>query len=76
MPDLWQGKPLTEANELIYVHYRIHDAETGELLGFGSNAGEGALEATVRHFEEVRAENEGRRIVLRHYDGPAHFVED
>lgn len=75
MPDLWQGKPMTEANFVVTIHYRIHDADTGELLGFGSNGGDGSLEAAVRHFQEVQKENPGRRVVIRPYDAPAYYTE-
>jgi uncharacterized protein YndB with AHSA1/START domain len=76
MADIWQGRSLTSAAELNWVHYRIHDAVTGELISFGSNAGETALEDTVSHFQSTREKHKGRRLVLRQYDGPAFFQED
>ena len=75
MPDTWQGKTMTDANVVVTIHYRIHDAATGELLGFGSNGGDGSLEAAVRHFQEVQTKNPGRNVVIRPYDAPAYYVE-
>ncbi|MGW1171993.1 hypothetical protein [Streptomyces sp. NPDC002550] len=57
------------------IHCRIHDVDTGELLGFGSPGGSGALGAAVQHFQEVQQENPGRRLSIRTYDEPAYFTE-
>lgn len=76
MDDIWQGKAMTDAKVMApTINYRIHDVDSGELLGFGSPGGEGALGAAVQHFQEVQAEHPGRRIVIRTYDEPAYFAE-
>jgi len=75
MTDTWNGMRLADANPTDpVIHYRIHDADTGQLLGFGSPGGSGALQAAARHYAEVQQENPGRRIVIRTYDRPAHFT--
>lgn len=77
MPDTWQGKTMTEAKVTsTVINYRIHDVDSGELLGFGSPGGESALGAAVQHFQDVQAEHPGRRIVIRMYDEPAYFTEE
>ena len=76
MADTWQGKTLTDAEATHPdIHYRIHDVNTGELLGFGSPGGDGALNAAVRHFQDVQAENPGRRLIIRTYGEPAYFTD-
>jgi hypothetical protein len=76
MADTWQGKTMTEVKVTgPIINYRIHDVDSGELLGFGSPGGEGALGAAVQHFQDVQAEHPGRRIIIRTYDGPAYFTE-
>lgn len=76
MPDTWQGKTMTDATVTSpVIHYRIHAVDSGELLGFGSPGGEGALGEAVRHFQDLQAKNPGRRIVIRTYDQPAYFSQ-
>ncbi|MFG2894817.1 hypothetical protein [Streptomyces sp. NPDC048248] len=72
MTDVWHGKQLQDA-EVAWetIHYRVHDAETGALLGFGSAGGDGALMATVRHFLDVQAQHPDRQLMIRRYDQPA-----
>lgn len=78
MSDTWQGKELTGSPILgfLNVHYRIHDVDTGELLGFGTSGGDGgALMSVVQHYSEVQEKNQGRRIVIRAYEEPAYYTE-
>lgn len=71
MADTWDGDPLADANVLkVDVHYRIHDVDTGKLLGFGT-ALRGVLGAMTEHCRRVADANPGRFLVVRQYDRPA-----
>lgn len=74
MTDAWQGEPLAAAAPLQEdIHYRVHDADTGELLGFGTGR-KGALGAVVAHCARIQEAHCGRHLVIRQYDqaaGPA-----
>ncbi|WP_318205859.1 hypothetical protein [Streptomyces sp. SCL15-4] len=53
MTDTWNGEPLADAKSVNEdIHYRIHDADSGALLGFGTGRG-GALGAVVAHCRRV-----------------------
>jgi len=69
--DTWNGEPLADAKSVNKdIHYRIHDADTGALLGFGTGRG-GALGTVVAHCRSVEDAHPGRHLVIRAYDGPA-----
>ncbi|MEV6319131.1 MULTISPECIES: hypothetical protein [unclassified Streptomyces] len=71
MADTWNGVPLAEVKPISQdIHYRIHDADTGELMGFGTGRG-GSLGAVVAHCRRVEDACPGRHLVIRAYDGPA-----
>ncbi|MFJ9718936.1 hypothetical protein ACIRPQ_23855 [Streptomyces sp. NPDC101213] len=39
--DTWNGEPLADATSVNEdIHYRIHDADSGALLGFGTGRGQ------------------------------------
>lgn len=68
MTDTWQGEPLTVAHPLTEdIHYRVHDADTGALLGFGTGR-KGSLGAVVAHCARIQAAHPGRHLVIRQYD--------
>lgn len=78
MPDTWDGKTLTESSILpeLDIHYRIHDAITGELLGFGTAGGDGrALSLPAKHYAELQQENPGRHLVIRAYTEGANYAD-
>ena len=71
MTDSWQGEPLTVASPLKEdIHYRVHDVNTGELLGFGTGR-KGSLGAVVDHCAQIQAAHPGRHLVIRQYDQAA-----
>ncbi|MFI0156245.1 hypothetical protein [Streptomyces lydicus] len=79
MTDTWKGKPLTDADVLpiLDIHYRIHDAVTGELLGFGTAGGNGgALHMPAKHYAEVQQGNPGRRLTISAYSEAANYTEE
>ena len=75
MADVWNGEPLADANVVKDdIHYRVHDADTGELLGFGTARG-GSLAALAAHSRLIEGAHPGRHLVIRQYDqaaGPQH----
>lgn len=74
--DTWNGEPLADAKSANEdIHYRIHDAGSGALLGFGTGRG-GALGAVVAHCRRVEDAHPGRHLVIRAYDGPAGMAFD
>ncbi|CAM2813887.1 hypothetical protein ACH4LN_32240 [Streptomyces albus] len=71
MAETWNGEPLADAKPTSQdIHYRIHDADTGQLLGFGTGRG-GSLGAVVAHCRRVEDAYPERHLVVRTYDGPA-----
>lgn len=71
MTDSWQGEPLTVASPSREdIHYRVHDADTGELLGFGTGR-KGTLGVVVGHCARIQAAHPGRHLVIRQYDQAA-----
>lgn len=73
MPDTWNDRPLADANpvrEQEPIHYRVHDADGGRLLGFGT-ARSGDYLSVTDHYRRIQSANPGRFLVLRRYDRPA-----
>lgn len=64
------GQPLTDD-----IHYRVHDADTGALLGFGTGR-KGSLGAVVDHCARIQAAHPGRHLVIRQYDQAAGLKVD
>ncbi|WP_157869084.1 hypothetical protein [Streptomyces atriruber] len=52
------------------IHYRVHDADTGELLGFGTGR-KGSLGTVVAHCAQIQQTHSGRHLVIRQYDQAA-----
>ncbi len=71
--DTWKGKQLSDALPVTDadLHYRIYNADTGELLSFGSNGGPGSLNSIVQHALRHQAEQPGIRLHVAHLDRPA-----
>ncbi|MCX4545633.1 hypothetical protein [Streptomyces sp. NBC_01565] len=74
MTDMWQGRALSDAHPVSgdadEIYYRIHAADDGELLAYGTASGD-ALQGVVESFQEVQGRHPGRRLVIRQYDRPA-----
>lgn len=73
MPDTWNGRLLADASpvrEQEPIHYRVHDADSGRLVGFGTVRG-GDYAAVADHYRQIQMANSGRSLVLRRYDRPA-----
>lgn len=73
VPDTWNGRLLADASpvrEQEPIHYRVHDADSGRLLGFGTARG-GDYVAVADHYRRIQNANSGRSLVLRRYDRPA-----
>lgn len=72
MADAWSGEPLAAAEVVTGdIHYRIHDVDGGELLGFGTAQGSSALATVVSHYRRIESAHPGRHLVLRQYTAPA-----
>jgi len=71
MVDVWNGEPLAVAKVVKDdIHYRVHDVDTGELLGFGTARG-GSLASMTAHCRRIEDAHPGRHLVIRQYDQPA-----
>lgn len=71
MTDKWNGRSLAPANRMSKdIHYRVHAADGGRLLGFGTGRS-GGLGSVVAHCAEIQAAYPGVHLVMRQYDGPA-----
>lgn len=69
-PDQWEGKPLSLAQPLtdVDLHYRIYDAATGDVLGFGTNGGPGSLNGIVTHALKIQRERPEVRLYVEQFD--------
>ncbi|AYF78314.1 hypothetical protein D7D52_35850 [Nocardia yunnanensis] len=67
--DIWKGKILPARNAVqADIHYRIYDAVTGDLLGFGTT---NLLDVVVQDALRTQREHPGAALNVVQADGPA-----
>ena len=72
--DTWQGRPIPNRQPInVDIHYRIHDARTGELLSFNST---NVLDGLRTDLARTQQEHPDARLVVTQYDGPAYPTGD
>jgi hypothetical protein len=72
-PDTWRDTPLSAAAVVndADLHYRIYDAKTRVLLGFGTMSGPGALNAVAQDVLRVQAANPGVHLFVQQFSESA-----